>query len=165
MLRTRFSSKLSEQRAGTSRTERVARAIGKWGLSSERRAKDKVRGTRRKHPSHDRIQISRRGTRNHFRRGLRGGSKTPIRSVCQKIQKRTIRGSRNVSYVIQESRNHTGVSPSSGLVRLGLDMPSEQRNQRLPQYNRRKPFAHNEGESFLSLDRFLRVMLPFMDST
>jgi hypothetical protein len=81
MLRTRFPSKLCEQRADTFRTERVARAISKWGLSSERKAKDKVRGTRRKHPSHDRIQISRRGTRDHFRRGLGGGSKTPI-SIC-----------------------------------------------------------------------------------
>ena len=120
MLRTRFPSKLCEQRADTSRTERVARAISKWGLSSERKAKDKVRGTRRKHPSHDRIQISRWGPRDHFRRGLGGGSKTPIRSVCQKIQKRTMRGSRNISYVIQESRNHTGISPSSGLVGLEL---------------------------------------------
>src|SRR5271165_4361165 len=33
------------------------------------------------------MQISRWGARNHFRRGLRGGSKTPIRSVCPKNPK------------------------------------------------------------------------------
>ena len=80
--------------------------------------------------------ISRWGARNRFRRGLRGGSKTPIRSVCPEIQKRTIRGSRNASYVIQESRNHTGISPSSGLAGLELGIPADLRLPEEPKERR-----------------------------